>query len=123
MHYYCLMQHITTDDLAALTAQLEEEQRALEEELKEHGRKVDGDWQGTAQGFETDESDDVDEADKMEELATNVPLVETLEQRLKEVRDALKKMDNGTYGLDEKTGEPIATARLFANPAARANIA
>ena len=116
------MKHITEKDVAALTALLTKERSDLEGELREHGRMIGGDWQGTAQGFETAEPDDIDGADKMEELATNVALVETLEARLRDVRDALAKIESGTYGLDEETGEPIDPKRLHANPAARRNI-
>ncbi len=116
------MHHLTSHDITTLTAQLEDERRTLEEDLAAHGKKVGSDWQGTAAGFDQEEPDTVDEADKMEELATNVPLVETLEKRLSEVNDALARIAEGTYGIDEKTGEPIVVERLFANPAARTNV-
>ena len=38
---------------------------------------------------------------------------------LAEVEHALEKLRNGTYGLDERTGEPIAYERLVAIPWAR----
>ena len=101
---------------------LAREQKNLEQELAEHGRKVSGNWQGTAKGFDENEADETDEGDKMEELATNVPLVEMLETRVKEVLDALAKMKSGTYGICEKTGESIPLERLRANPAARMTI-
>jgi len=116
------MKHISSTDIKKLSAALDKEKADLEAELRDHGRKVNGDWQGTAQGFETEEPDDIDAGDKMEELATNVPLVETLERRLREVTDALARIESGSYGIDERTGKPIDIARLFANPAARANI-
>ncbi len=47
----------------------------------------------------------MDAADTMEELAINVPLVETLEARLKDVTLALARMKTGEYGHDENTGE------------------
>ncbi len=113
------MKHLTSDDITQLTVLLENEKQELEASLAEHGRKVGGDWQGTAAGFESDEADETDTADKMEELATNVPLVETLESRLVDVTDALMKIEKGTYGMDEKTGEAISIERLRANPSAR----
>jgi RNA polymerase-binding transcription factor DksA len=39
--------------------------------------------------------------------------------RLTDVKDALAKIDAGTYGICETSGEPIEEARLRANPAAR----
>lgn len=116
------MDHLSARDLSELRDSLERERANLERELAEHGRKVNGNWQGVAQGFQENEPDETDEADKMEELATNVPLVETLEARLKDVTDASAKMERGTYGVDEKNGKPISLERLKANPAARTNI-
>ncbi|MEK7509618.1 MAG: hypothetical protein AAB605_02795 [Patescibacteria group bacterium] len=115
------MNHLTSEELEELRAALDAEKASLEDELAEHGRKVNGDWQGTPAGFETEEADQIDAADKMEELSVNVPLVEELEKRYKEIVAALKRMDEGTYGIDEN-GNPIDVKRLRANPAAMANI-
>ncbi len=116
------MSHIKDDELEKLRRTLLSERANLEKQLAEHGKKVDGNWQGTPKGFEGNEPDEADEADKMEELATNIPLVETLEARLKDVQDALEKIERGTYGHDENTDEPIPLARLRANPSARTSI-
>src|SRR3989344_65506 len=113
------MQHLTEDQLEGLRAALDAEQADLEEQLTEHGKSVGGDWQGTPAGFENEAGNPEDTADRMEELTTNVPLVEELELRLKDVRDAIKKMDEGQYGICEKTGKEIPFDRLEANPAAR----
>lgn len=115
------MQHLTTEEIDELRAALTAEKDALEEELAEHGRKVEGDWMGTPEGFSNNEPDQVDTADRIEELSVNVPLVEELERRYKEIVAALKRMDDGTYGLTA-SGEPIDIERLRANPAATTNI-
>ena len=115
------MQHLNENEIEELKVALDGEKALLEEELVEHGRKVGGDWVGTAKGFEGNEPADEDEADKMEELGTNVALVEELEKRYKEIIAALKRMDDGTYGLTDG-GEPIDVERLKANPAATTNI-
>ena len=39
-----------------------------------------------------------------------------------DVAAALKRIEDGTYGLDEETGEPINPERLEALPTARGNI-
>ena len=113
------MQHLTADQLEELRASLDAERADLEEQLAEHGKRSAGDWQGTPAGFEPGEPDESDNADRMEELTNNVPLVEELESRLKDVNDALKKMDAAQYGMCEKTGKEIPFERLKANPAAR----
>ncbi len=116
------MQHLSEEELNGLRAILDAERASLEEELAEHGRKVGDDWQGTTAGFDAPESDQIDTADRLEELSINVPLVEELEKRYREIRVALQKMDAGKYGIDENTGEAIDVERLRANPAARTNI-
>jgi RNA polymerase-binding transcription factor DksA len=114
------MQHLTKEQLEELRAALDAETTDLEEQLAEHGKKVGNNWQGTPAGFENEtDSEPEDIADRFEELATNVPLVEELESRLKDVKDALEKMDKGKYGICEKTGKEIPFERLEANPAAR----
>ena len=46
----------------------------------------------------------------------------SLEDQLAEIDAALRRIDDGTYGIDEVTGEPIDPARLEAVPTARTNI-
>lgn len=116
------MEHLSPEEIEELRALLGAEKDSLEEELAEHGRKVGDDWQGTPKGFASDEADQTDAADALEELAVNIPLVEELETRYKEVIAAMKRIEEGTYGTDETTGDPIDTDRLRANPAARTNI-
>ena len=111
------MQHLSAGEVEELRAALDGEKALLEEELAEHGKKVGDDWVGTPVGFNENEPDDVDAADKMEELSVNVALVGELEKRYKEIIAALKRMDEKTYGLTDG-GEPIDVERLRANPAA-----
>lgn len=113
--------HIDDSDLEELRDALEVERNTLEEELGGHGRvqTSTGDWQGNSSGLTGEEADPSDAADQIEELVTNVPLVEELEKQHHDVVDALKKMDADTYGLCEVCNEPIPLERLEANPAAR----
>ncbi len=53
------------------------------------------------------------------EQGENQALAAQLRVELAEVDRALQKLDDGTYGLCETCGEPIAPARLEAMPAAR----
>lgn len=57
-------------------------------------------------------------SDKFEEESTNEGVLDTLEERLKEVNDALVKIENGTYGVCTKCGKQIEEEKLLANPAA-----
>ncbi|MBI2439485.1 MAG: TraR/DksA C4-type zinc finger protein [Candidatus Moranbacteria bacterium] len=68
-------------------------------------------------GTDTDEN-----ATEVEEYVDNIALESNLESHLKDVTDALEKMEKGTYGLCEKTGKEISVERLRAYPAARTAI-
>ena len=115
------MKKISQIELDELRETLEVEQANLVEELASHGRvqSETGDWQGNSSGLEGEEADPNDAADQIEELITNVPLVEELEGRHTDVEEAIERMDQGIYGLCEECNEPIPIARLKANPAAR----
>jgi len=114
------MKHLGENELDELRGALEAEKDAVEEELADHGRQVndDGEWEGASMS-EGEEADPLDAADNIEELAANMPLVEELQTRHKDIVHALEAMDNGTYGICEVCNEEIPVDRLEANPAAR----
>ena len=56
------------------------------------------------------------------EREKDLSILEQLESELAELQAALERIDNGTYGVDERTGAPIDPARLDALPAARTNV-
>jgi RNA polymerase-binding transcription factor DksA len=112
---------MTKINIEAMKERLEKEKGELEESLAKHGRKdKTGNWQADAvDDFVTDPADENEVADKMEELATNIPIVEELEEQYNDVLLALGKIENGTYGVCENGGDQIPAERLEANPAAR----
>lgn len=112
-------------DLAVFKEKLLKEKALLEQELSGIAKRNPdnpSDWQATAGGMEVDKADDNEVADLMEELDDNEAVVEQLQIQLKDVEAALVKIENGTYGVCELTGEPIDRARLEANPSARTAI-
>jgi RNA polymerase-binding transcription factor DksA len=56
------------------------------------------------------------------EREKDLSILEGLEAELAEVEAALHRLDEGTYGVDEVTGERIDPARLDALPGARTNV-
>jgi DnaK suppressor protein len=60
-----------------------------------------------------------DDAQKLALLEVDGTVVERALQRLALVERALQKIENGTYGFSEASGEPIARERLEATPEAR----
>jgi DnaK suppressor protein len=57
-----------------------------------------------------------DEAQKLDALELDGNLVARETKRLEQVDRALEKIDNGTYGLSEVSGQPIPRERLEAAP-------
>lgn len=60
-----------------------------------------------------------DEMNEAEEMANQSSIAQQLRQRLAEVEHALHKIEKGTYGICEETGEPIPQEVLEVNPEAR----
>ena len=56
------------------------------------------------------------------EREKDLAILEGLEGELAEIEAALHRLNDGTYGVDEETGEPIDPARLEAIPTARTNV-
>jgi RNA polymerase-binding transcription factor DksA len=56
------------------------------------------------------------------EREKDLSILEQLESELAEIQAALRRIDEGTYGLDEVTGDPIPPERLEAVPTARTNV-
>ena len=63
-----------------------------------------------------------DTASETFEREKDLSILEQLETELAEVQAALDRIDSGTYGIDEVTGEPIDPERLEALPTARTNV-
>jgi DnaK suppressor protein len=63
-----------------------------------------------------------DQGSEVFEREKDMAILEQLERELAEIEAALQRLDDGTYGVDEVTGEPIAPERLEAYPIARTNL-
>ncbi len=100
---------------------LTEEKARLEAELSTVGRKNPSnpqDWEAVPPESEQ-ESDPNDQADVMEEYGNNNAILKDLEARYNDVLAALARIEGGTYGTCEISGETIEEDRLEADPAAR----
>ncbi len=100
---------------------LENEKNTLEKELGQIGRKTDSSgvvWDSQSHENE-DTADREDVASSIENFENNESTIQVLETQLLEVNDALDKIEKGTYGICEISGEEIELDRLEANPSAR----
>ena len=89
---------------------------------------VEGDWDvkhsewGEDQITSREELETGESVNESDEDMKNKALSDRLELRLKEVNDALERMESGSYGICETCQKEISIERLKANPAAKADI-
>jgi DnaK suppressor protein len=104
-------------------SKLEAELKVVEKELNELGWKNPdtGEWDATGDTLDTNTpmADSNEAADQLEEFEERQAETATIEERRFDIKDALAKIDAGTYGTCEIGGETIEEDRLEANPAAR----
>lgn len=109
-------------DIEFFKEKLEEELILVEKELNEVGRKNPdnkADWEAEPTLMNENSADSNETADNLEEYESNAAVLRELEIRYNDIKDALAKIEKGTYGICEVGGEPIEEERLIANQAAR----
>ncbi len=110
-------------DEQAARERLESERTRVGElisELRGEGLDVEqSDQSGDIAGFDSNQED---QASELNEREKDLAILEGLETDLAEIEAALQRLDEGTYGVDENTGDPIDPERLEARPTARTNI-
>ncbi len=98
-----------------------EEQRltAMKSELRESS-ELDSSEQFESGGeISTVDQHSADSASEESQRAVTLSMLEQLEAELNDVEIALKKLDDGTYGICEASGAKIPEERLEAVPTAR----
>ena len=103
---------------------LQEELATVTEELQTLGvQNPDNaeDWVATPTDTETGEADENVSADHAEDLEERTAILADLEKKYNSILHALRKIETGTYGICEVSGEQIEEDRLDVNPAARTN--
>jgi len=107
-------------------SKLEEQLQLITTELKEIGIYDEQNDNWMAVPDEEDSAADADEnesADYNEEWDERRAIMTTLVQEYRDIKRALAKIETGTYGICEISGEPIEEKRLNAKPDARTCIA
>jgi RNA polymerase-binding protein DksA len=98
---------------AAQRARLEEELQSLEQQLREHGVDPQG------EGIEVDVDEGfADSAQATTERSELLALIEQLGTTRQDVKAALQRLEDGTYGKCINCGKDIGVERLEAVPAA-----
>jgi len=114
-----------------LKTALEKERDLLTKELETIATpdpNLPGDWDIKHEEWEETEITSEEELEsgvnvnEIDEDMKNKALSDHLELRLKEVNDALKRVEDGTYGICQVCQKEIPLERLKANPAASTDI-
>jgi len=103
-----------------LKEKLEESRDSIQKELEIFAKKDDspkGDWETKYPNRENGTMEE--EADEVQEYGNMLPVEHSLEIKLRNVNDALKKIEKGEYGKCEKCGKEIEEERLKAVPEAK----
>lgn len=98
---------ITKENLQQLKNKLEEEKNDILTELKRHESMPD---------FGSDIDSLEEEADESAEYVNQLALVQTLKNRLADIEFALKKINNGDYGICENCKKEISLEVLDVDP-------
>lgn len=120
------MKKQTNIDTTVFKSKLEKELKTLEVELASVGHKNPNnpkDWEASSGEVDVNASDPADIADNIESYESNTAILKQLETQYNDVKNALEKIKNGTYGICEIGGEAIEPKRLEANPAAKTCLA
>ena len=115
---------MTIDPRSGLTEEqadeLTEKLTAAREEIRSRARRRVAGTADADPGSQTDpRGDAADQAELGFEQGMEVELSERDTQLLHEIEAALQRMEAGTYGLSEESGDPIGVKRLRAQPWAR----
>ncbi len=100
-------------------AALESEQQRLADLRRSMGGDVLGETDARDQERSTADQHPAESATELEDRERDQALLEQLGQQLREVDDALDRLERGEYGRCEACGQPIGEARLEALPATR----
>jgi len=117
---------LTEEQIQGFKERLAKEKELLEKELATLGARNPShpaDWVPANVTGNQSGADNNENADTIEEMHDNNASLNELEGRVNNVILALEKIEKGTYGVCEISGEPIELERLNANPAARTSMA
>ena len=115
--------------MAIKEADLPKYQALLEEKREEIAKQLEGLRKKVRKSLEEDRlyehsagDPDSDYITESSEMAKDEQMIRNLEKTLNDIEDALVAIEEGYYGICQKTGKPIEPARLKAIPWAKYSI-
>jgi len=103
----------------ASTKQIDELEVLLKQRLVTIESNINDGIDNISKLNDCDCKDDLDFAEASSDSFTSGVIINQQKQELKEIREALESIKNGSYGICEMCDEPIAIGRLKAKPFAK----
>lgn len=116
------MNHLTNSQLEQLKKQLQEQKQELEGHFEDNGQEDSllGDSLRVSTGeLSAADNHPADVGTETFERSRDMAINDSLGDELNEVNAALQRIEDGTYGICEASGEPIPFERLEAIPFTR----
>ena len=101
---------------------LEAEKTRVSGLIRELNTDIDDEAESDDSELSSYDQHPADSATDTFEREKDLGILDDLEAELAEIEAAIERIEHGTYGVDEVTGEPIDPARLEAVPMARTNV-
>lgn len=106
----------STDFLQRISEQLKKEKSDIERELANITTKHSGKIPDVDEAFPDYGEEEDDNAREIAEYTANKQLQVTLENTLRDIDKATKRLEEGTYGICKYCDQPIDEKRLLARP-------
>lgn len=113
---------ISEQSLKEIKAKLLKEKEEIEASLKSFAKpdpKLKGDFDTKFPDIAGQTTEKSESADEVEEYENKLHIEHILELRLRDINEALEKIDKNSYGICGKCGKEIPFERLQANPVAK----
>ncbi len=118
LHMTHTQTHLDDAFIAQQKEKLTTEKERLVQELQKRGKADSKDPTNYTASYQEYGDDEESNAAEYANHETDIAIVNELEQQLQKTVAALQRIEDGTYGLDIDTQEPIEQKRLEAVPAA-----
>lgn len=112
---------MNNDKVGHFKKRLADELLKVEAELHDLGwqNPATGDWEATGGDVDHTATENDELADRQEEYGENRAEIDEIEIHWRNIKRALGKVEEGTYGICEISGDDIEEDRLEVNPSAR----
>lgn len=114
-----MARHLADSTLERLRRKLDAEEERLQAIIAEYDKVFEQVKEGATTAEHSADPNSAEGGTLAFELQMDLSILHNAEALLQEVRAAKARIDNGTYGICEISGEPIPVERLDALPYAR----